>query len=79
MKRWKLKAILWHQGENDSADEAGARSYASRLEGIIRDLRADLGAGDIPFIAGELGRFLITHPRSDTPLAGVINEQLASL
>ncbi len=79
MKRGKLKAILWHQGENDSADEAGARSYASRLEGMIRDLRADLGAGDVPFIAGELGRFLISHPRSDTPHAGVINEQLASL
>lgn len=79
LQRGKLKAILWHQGENDSATESDARSYASRLEGMIRDLRADLGVGDIPFIAGELGRFLITHPRTDTPLASVINEQLASL
>ena len=79
MQRGKLKGILWHQGENDSGKESDAQSYATRLSAMIRDLRQDLGAGDVPFIVGELGRFLILDPREDTPLAKTINEQLHSL
>ncbi|MBI3871374.1 MAG: sialate O-acetylesterase [Verrucomicrobia bacterium] len=79
MKQGRLKAILWHQGENDSGAEQDAQSYARRLAGMIQDLRQDLGAGEIPFIAGELGRFLVSDPRDDTPLAKTINDQLRSL
>jgi hypothetical protein len=54
----QLKGILWHQGEGDSKREEDAESYGERLAKMVTDLRADLGAGDVPFVAGRLGEFL---------------------
>ena len=80
MKDGTLKGILWHQGEGDSAAEATARSYGQRLAQMIKDLRADLGAGEIPFVAGKLGEFLKMETREGKPSYWpVVNEQLAAL
>ena len=53
-----LKGILWHQGESDSNDAETANSYGARFEEMITRLRAELGAGEVPVVAGELGMFL---------------------
>jgi hypothetical protein len=53
MKRGTLKGVLWHQGESDCGDP----NYVKRLAALVADLRADTGVADLPFIAGELGRF----------------------
>jgi hypothetical protein len=58
MKDGTLKGILWHQGEGDSKREDDAKTYGERLAKMVTDLRADLGAGDVPFVAGRLGEFL---------------------
>jgi hypothetical protein len=58
MKEGTLKGILWHQGEGDSKREEDAKSYGERLAKMVTDLRDDLGAGDVPFVAGRLGEFL---------------------
>jgi predicted neuraminidase len=80
MKDGVLKGILWHQGEADSGTEKNARSYADRLAKMIADLRADLGAGEVPFVAGKLGEFLKRESASGKPsLWPVVNEQIASL
>ena len=52
-----LDGILWHQGENDSF---GGRSsvYADKLREIIKALREELNAAEIPLIIGGLGDFL---------------------
>jgi carbohydrate esterase-like sialic acid-specific acetylesterase len=71
MKAGRLRGILWHQGEADSNDEAKARSYVERFGGLIRTLREDVGAPDVPLVAGQLGEFF------QAPFAGVVNEQLA--
>lgn len=49
----EIKAILWHQGENNSANPD---DYLVKLKGMVSDLRQDLGltAEDVPFIAGEI-------------------------
>ena len=52
-----LKGILWHQGEGDQAPE-DAKAYPKRLLDLVKRLRKDLGAPDVPFVAGELGEFL---------------------
>ena len=57
LRNGRLRGILWHQGEADSKDESLAGSYAHRFDTFIRQLRADLGAPDLPIIVGELGRF----------------------
>lgn len=56
MKNGKLRGILWHQGEADSAPEKVA-TYADRFSAMIAQLRKDLGADGIPVVVGELGRF----------------------
>lgn len=56
LKDGTLKAILWHQGEGD-ANPASSAVYEEKLVGVINRLRADLGAPEIPFIMGQLGRF----------------------
>ncbi len=53
-----LKGILWHQGESDCGSVETANSYGQRLAQMIADLRAELNAPDVPFVAGELGVFL---------------------
>ena len=72
-----LKGILWHQGEGDSADESCATSYAARLGRMIAELRTELKAHAVPFVAGELGSFLSSMGRA--PYFELVNQQLRSL
>ena len=41
---------MWHQGESDARDAA----YLDKLSGVVKGLRTELGAENVPFIAGEL-------------------------
>ncbi len=80
LKDGTLKGILWHQGEGDAGSEEKARSYAARLARMVTDLRADLGAGDVPFVAGKLGEFPPKESKSGKPsLRPVVNEQIATI
>lgn len=56
LRQGTLAGILWHQGENDSAADKVA-TYGDRFAAMISQLRQDLGAGNVPVIMGELGRF----------------------
>ncbi len=80
MEDGTLKGILWHQGESDSGSEATAESYAARLAGMVRDLRTDLGAGEVPFVAGKLGEFRALTTKEGKPsFWPMVNDQIASL
>jgi hypothetical protein len=73
-----LQGVLWHQGESESGDEQRAKSYGERLARMIGDLRTDLAAPELPFVAGQLGEFLYTRSENKSPFArqvnGAINE-----
>ncbi len=56
MKDGTLKAILWHQGESDSNPKLAA-VYEEKLTALIARFRAELGAPNLPFIIGQLGKF----------------------
>lgn len=80
MKDGELKGILWHQGEGDSGTVELATMYAPRLSQMVKDLRIDLGAGEIPFVAGKLGEFLKPEKMGKKKTFWpVVNEQIASL
>lgn len=49
-----LAGILWHQGESNSSDPKKAEGYQAKLDELVNNLRADLEAPDVPFIAGTL-------------------------
>ncbi len=67
MKDGTLQGILWHQGESDSGDEATAESYGQRLAEMVIDLRKELDAPDVPFVAGKLGDFLAEKSKDGQP------------
>lgn len=45
-----IEGILFHQGESDN----GNPQWQKDVNALVENLRADLGVGDIPFLAGEL-------------------------
>lgn len=53
----RLRGILWHQGEADAWRKERAETYAKRLTNMVTRLRADLGSGALPFVAGEIAPF----------------------
>ena len=57
METSEIVGILWHQGESDSY---GGRyqTYEDKLLSLLKHLREELNAPDIPIIIGELGYYL---------------------
>ena len=66
-----LKGILWHQGEGNSREPD---VYLAKLQSLIADLRRDLEAQDLPFVAGQV----FYHPETK-PHTQAINEEIARL
>ncbi len=80
MKDGTLKGVLWHQGESDSGSQTTAQNYGERLAQMVKDLRTELDAPDVPFVAGKLGEFLKRDSKPGQPSYWpVVNEQLDML
>lgn len=62
--RGRVVGILWHQGESNSRSAAQAKAYEAQLRELIAGLRRDVA--DVPFVAGELGRFLVDNRAKKT-------------
>lgn len=45
-----IKGILFHQGETNT----NSPTWKNQVQQIVANLKADLGLGDVPFLAGEL-------------------------
>ncbi|WP_105042636.1 sialate O-acetylesterase [Rubritalea profundi] len=63
-KTGTLKGILWHQGESDNGKPDG---YIDQLEELVKDLRSELKAPKLPFVAGQVNN------------AEAINKQIGQL
>lgn len=75
-----LRGILWHQGESDAGQQATAANYSERLAELIVDLRKELAAPDVPFVAGKLGDFLAEKAKDGRPSYWkLVNEQIEAL
>lgn len=56
MKTGVIKGIIWHQGEANSRPERSV-GYLKKLKKLIRRLRKVAKDKQLPFVAGELGRY----------------------
>ncbi len=56
LKSGTLSGILWHQGESDSNAKL-APGYEAKLHVLIARMRKELGAPEVPFIVGQMGKF----------------------
>jgi len=66
LKSGTLKGILWHQGESDSNPEK-CNEYETKLEDLVKQLRILVGNPEVPFVAGELGRFKLKENKKKYP------------
>lgn len=79
MRTSELAGILWHQGENDSADENSARLHGERLTAILRALFRALGVDGVPVLLGGLGEFLKHAENGSLRYYTVVNAGLRRL
>lgn len=70
-KSGTLKGILWHQGEGNSRE---SDVYFQKLKRLIADLRRDLEAPNLPFVAGQV----FYHPETK-PHTQPINKEISRL
>lgn len=49
-ERGEIRGMIFHQGETDNTSP----TWVARVKAVVENLRADLGIGDVPFLAGEL-------------------------
>jgi hypothetical protein len=68
-----FKGILFHQGETNTGDQ----QWKYQVQGIVENLRSDLGIGNVPFLAGEMlyakfGGCCASHNSEVNELPGLI-------
>lgn len=66
----KIRAILWHQGEQNS-EKPG--DYLSKLKKFVSDIRADLNSPNVPFIAGEIAHWWQPNASKFNPIINRIS------
>jgi len=57
MKSGVIKGIIWHQGESNSNRPEQVKAYLEQLKELIGRFRKLAGNGNLPFVAGELGKY----------------------
>jgi Carbohydrate esterase, sialic acid-specific acetylesterase len=53
---YRLVGLVWFQGWNDVISWPYVEEYGSNLRNLVRDVRRDLSAPDLPVVVGELGQ-----------------------
>jgi len=74
-----MEGIIWHQGENDSRFPDQAATYSERLTRTIEAFREQLGLPELPFIAGELGPFLVDNLEPGFPALATVIRAISDL
>ena len=68
MKYGTIKGVIWHQGEANSKPEK-AKVYLAQLTELIQRVRTLVGNPNLPFVAGELGRYRPAYANINIELA----------
>lgn len=70
-----FKGILWHQGESDSGTESASTAYATNLDALVTELRADItgASSTTPFVCGGF------VPDFDGPYRSTVEAALAGV
>ncbi len=53
---FEISGFVWFHGWNDHIDDNFAKNYATNLENLIRDLRKELNAPNMPCVIGQMGQ-----------------------
>ena len=53
-KNYRIKGLLWMQGEQDAKNKISAQTYAQSLNHLQKRWQADIGTYEVPFIFGQV-------------------------
>lgn len=73
----QILGILWHQGESDGVTALNT-NYQANLQTLVERIRQDLAISDLPFIAGEMGKYF-NEPNSASVNADSISRYTKNL
>lgn len=79
--QFRIRGLLWHQGEGDS--KSSAAKYEGRLREFIDRIREDIGVAELPVIVGEVFdngkrdgvREAVNSIGASGPLFGVVSSE----
>jgi hypothetical protein len=52
---YEIAGFVWQQGWNDMCEKAAIAEYADNLVNLVKDLRKEFNAPNLPVVVGELG------------------------
>lgn len=67
-KYGQIRGIVWHQGE---ANSGRVEQYPEMLKEFVADLRKDLDAPDVPFVAGEIAYWRPNYAAFNKMIRGI--------
>lgn len=70
MQSGVIKGVIWHQGEANSNTEM-SKKYLSQLAELIERVRVLIGNPNLPFVAGQLGRYRPSFANINMVLEGL--------
>ena len=75
--KYRIEAMMWHQGENDMFNKAGIVTYEKNLRNFIAHIRKDLKAPKLKFFVGEISNKGIWGMDNRHRVANICVQQLA--
>ncbi len=75
--KYRLEAVMWHQGENDMFNGEGIVTYEKNLRNFIASIRKDLAAPELKFFVGEISNKGIWGMDNRHRVAKICVQQLA--
>jgi len=74
----RLKALLWHQGENDAQVKATYEEHYGNLTKLVNSVRQTFGMPDLPFVAGDfVAHWRDEHIEDCKPVLDAIRQVVA--
>jgi len=75
--KYRIEAMMWHQGENDMFNKAGIVTYEKNLRNFIANVRKDLKSPKLNFFIGEISNKGVWGMDNRHRVAKICVQQLA--
>ena len=75
--KYRIEAMMWHQGENDMFNKEGIGTYEKNLRNFIAHIREDFKSPKLPFFIGEISNKGVWGMDNRHRVAKICVQQLA--
>jgi hypothetical protein len=75
--KYRIEAMMWHQGENDMFNKEGIVTYEKNLRNFVAHIRKDFKSPKLPFFVGEISNKGVWGMDNRHRVAKICVQQLA--